>query len=96
MILAFDRNPKYRHEIISAIHIDGTARPQSVSQKTNSRFWELIHQFEIISGIPALLNTSFNVAKQPIVNTPKQALQTFLDCGMDCLAIGDYIITKNR
>ncbi len=96
MILAFDTNPKYRHEIISAIHIDGTARPQSVSQKTNSRFWELIHQFEIISGIPALLNTSFNVAKQPIVNTPKQALQTFLDCGMDCLAIGDYIITKNR
>jgi carbamoyltransferase len=93
MILAFDTNDK-KNEITSAVHVDGTARPQSVSKETNPKFWQLINSFKEITGIPALLNTSFNVAKQPIVNTPLEAIETFISCGMDGLAIGDYWVQR--
>ncbi len=94
MILAFDARSETQDEIISAAHVDGTIRPQTVSKKTNPRYWELINRFNEIKGIPVVLNTSFNVAKQPIVNTPEQAIDTFLNCGMDILAIGDFIVRK--
>ncbi|MCB8946113.1 MAG: carbamoyltransferase [Ardenticatenaceae bacterium] len=94
MILAFDAKPETKAEIISATHVDGTCRPQTVSQKTNPRYWQLIKAFQKITGIPVVLNTSFNVKGQPIVNTPHEAIDTFLNCGMDFLAIGDYIVAK--
>jgi carbamoyltransferase len=96
MILAFDTNPYTRAELVSAIHVDGTCRPQTVSRYTNPRYWRLIKQFEKLTGIPAVLNTSFNVASQPIVNTPHQAIDTFLNCGMEILAIGDYLVRKEN
>jgi len=96
MILAFDTNPSTQAELVSATHVDGTCRPQTVSQATNPRYWELIRQFEKLTGIPAVLNTSFNVASQPIVNTPYEAIDTFLNCGMDVLAIGDYVVWKEN
>lgn len=94
MILAVPTSPEKRNEIASAVHVDGTARFQTVSRKTNPRFWELIKRFEDITGIPAVLNTSFNVSRQPIVNTPEEAIRTFLECGMDCLAVGDYLLER--
>jgi carbamoyltransferase len=94
MILAFDTRSETREEIISAIHVDGTCRPQTVSRSTNPRYWELINAFRSITGVPAVLNTSFNVAGQPIVNSPFEAIDTFLNCGMDMLAIGDYLVWK--
>jgi carbamoyltransferase len=94
MILAFDTKPETRSEIISAVHVDGTCRPQTVEKQTNPRYWELIQRFNELTGIPVLLNTSFNVKGQPIVNTPHQAIDTFLNCGMDVLAIGDFLVTK--
>ncbi len=94
MILAFNTRPETRSEIISAVHVDGTCRPQTVDQKTNPRYWELIQRFNELTGIPVLLNTSFNVKGQPIVNTPHQAIDTFLNCGMDILALGDFLVTK--
>ncbi len=94
MILAFDTKPETMHEIISATHVDGTCRPQTVRQDTNPRYWQLIKRFEERTGIPAVLNTSFNVAKQPIVNRPHEAIDTFLNCGMDVLAIGDFVVFK--
>jgi len=96
MILAFDTNPSTRAELVSAIHVDGTCRPQTVSRATNPRYWELINQFEQLTGIPAVLNTSFNVDSQPIVNTPHQAIDTFINCGLDVLAIGDYLVWKEN
>ena len=63
-------------------------------QDTNPRYWQLIKRFEERTGIPAVLNTSFNVAKQPIVNRPHEAIDTFLNCGMDVLAIGDFVVFK--
>jgi carbamoyltransferase len=94
MILAFQAKEETKDEIISAIHVDGTCRPQTVSQNTNPRYWQLIHRFGEITGVPVVLNTSFNVKGQPIVNTPEQAIDTFLKCGMDVLAMGDYIVRK--
>ena len=94
MILAFQAREETRDEIVSAAHVDGTIRPQTVSKNTNPRYWELINRFKEIKGIPVVLNTSFNVAKQPIVNTPEQAIDTFLNSGMDILAIGDFIVRK--
>lgn len=94
MILAFDTKPEVQNEIVSAIHIDGTCRPQTVSRATNPRYWQLIKRFEDLTGIPVVLNTSFNVDSQPIVNTPEEAIDTFINCGMDKLAIGDFIVWK--
>ncbi|PKO17676.1 MAG: hypothetical protein CVU39_04130 [Chloroflexi bacterium HGW-Chloroflexi-10] len=94
MILAFDTLPETRDEIIAAVHIDGTARPQTVNKLTNPIYWNLIREFQKISGIPAVLNTSFNVDSQPIVNTPEEAIETFLNCGIEVLSIGNFIAKK--
>ena len=94
MILAFDTKPETMNEIIAAVHVDGTARPQSVSLKTNPRYYQLIKRFEELTGIPAVLNTSFNVDSQPIVNTPQEAIDTFLNCGMDMVAIGEFLVWR--
>ncbi len=96
MILAFAAKKDTQAEIISATHVDGTCRPQTVNRETNERYWTLIKQFERRTGIPALLNTSFNVDSQPIVNTPQEAIETFLNCGLDHLAIGDYLVHKSN
>lgn len=96
MILAFDTKPERQQEIISAIHVDGTCRPQTVSRDSNPRYWQLIKRFEEKTGTPVVLNTSFNVDSQPIVNTPQEAIDTFLNCGMEVLAIGDFIVHKHQ
>jgi carbamoyltransferase len=94
MILAFNTKPEMKTEITAAIHVDGTCRPQSVSRVTNPRYWQLIKCFEELTGIPAILNTSFNVDSQPIVNTPEEAIDTFVNCGIEVLAIGDFLVWK--
>lgn len=96
MILAFDTLPSAQKEIVSAAHVDGTIRPQTVSRVTNPRYWKLIKSFEELTGIPAVLNTSFNVDSQPIVNNPQEAIDTFLNCGIDVLAIGDFLAWKQE
>lgn len=94
MIIAFDTKRDKLKEIPAAVHIDGTARPQTVEKETNPRYWEMINEFRKLTGVPAVLNTSFNVAGQPIVCSPRDAISTFFMCGMDYLAIGDYLISK--
>jgi carbamoyltransferase len=94
MILAFDTLPGTRDEIQSAIHVDNTCRPQTVNKEDNPRYWRLIDEFHKLTSIPAILNTSFNLNTQPIVNTPEQAVQTLLNSGLEGLAIGDYLVSK--
>ena len=96
MILAFNALPERQAEIVAAAHVDGTIRPQTVSKATNPRYWQLIKRFEEITGIPAVLNTSFNVDSQPIVNTPEEAIDTFINCGIEVLAIGDFLVWKSE
>jgi carbamoyltransferase len=82
------------HLIPAVTHVDGTSRVQTVSSKTNLKFWTLINEFKIITGLPVLLNTSFNVKNEPIVCSPADALSCFLSTNIDYVAIGDYLIEK--
>jgi carbamoyltransferase len=84
-----------KQSIVPAItHVDGTARQQTVSRQTNPKYWELIHAFERKTGVPVLLNTSFN-ENEPVVNTPDEAVSCFLRNDMDVLALGPYFVTKS-
>ena len=94
MNLAFKLKKKYRNTFPSAVHIDGTARPQIVRKKTNKKFYNLIKEFEKITGHAILINTSFNIQGEPIVNTPPEAIRCFFGTGIDYLAIGNYLIAK--
>lgn len=94
MIIAFRVKPEKIGEIPSVVHIDNTARIQSVAKKTNSRYWRLINEFRKITGTPVLLNTSFNIKGEPIVCKPEDALNTFMKTEMDYLAMGDYLVSK--
>jgi carbamoyltransferase len=82
--------------IPAVTHVDGTARPQTVSQKTNPLYWQVIKEFENITGVPCVLNTSFNIMGEPIVCTPPQAIRCFYGTGIDALAIGNYLVVKPR
>lgn len=81
-------------DIAATVHIDGTARVQTVTKEANGRFYELVEAFERITGIPVILNTSFNDNGKPIVETPNDAISCFLNTQMDLLVIEDYIIKK--
>jgi carbamoyltransferase len=74
-------------------HVDGTARIQTVNKTDNEKFYKLLLEFWCITGVPMLLNTSFN-CREPIVETPNQAIKTFQRTALDLLVIGDYIIRK--
>ena len=83
-----------RHEIPAVVHIDGTARVQTVTEQANPLFWRLITLFGERTGVPMVLNTSFNVDGEPIVCTPQDALRSFFASGLDALAIGNYLVCK--
>ncbi len=94
MLLIFDVLPGKRSVIPAVTHVDGTGRVQTVSLADNARFYRLIQAFERLTGVPVVLNTSFNVRGQPIVNTPTEAIDCFLSTGMDALVINDFIVLK--
>lgn len=73
-------------------HVDGTARVQTVNRRQNPIFYDLLKAFEAETGVPVILNTSFNVAGEPIVESPPDALRTFIAAGMDLLVMEDFVI----
>jgi len=79
-------------KIPAVVHV-GTARIQTVT-KDQKRFYNLIVEFKKLSGVPMLLNTSFNINGEPIVCTPTDAIRTFYSCGLDVLVLGDYVVMK--
>ncbi len=91
MLLAYPVRPEKREQIPAPTHVDGTGRLQTVSHSTNPLYWELIREFEKSTGVPVLLNTSFN-ENEPMVNTPEEAIECFLRTKMDALAIGPFLI----
>ncbi|MCK5579925.1 MAG: carbamoyltransferase [Candidatus Omnitrophica bacterium] len=93
MILIADVREDKKEIIPAVTHADGTARFHTVNKDVNPRYWELISEFEKITGVPVLLNTSFN-ENEPIVCTPEQAVDCFLRTEFDVLAIGDYLVVK--
>ena len=96
MTIAFSTTAEAQQLIPEAIHTDGTTRPQLVTPEANYLYHRLISEFEKQTGIPALLNTSFNDKEEPIVCTPEQAVKTFLSTGLDALAIGNYWLQKDN
>jgi carbamoyltransferase len=83
-----------RHALAAVTHVDGSCRLQTVQRDQNPPFYDLIEQFAKITGIPILLNTSFNINGEPIVHSPDDALNTFFDSGLRYLAIEDFMIEK--
>ena len=94
MLMVSDILENKRHLIPAVTHVDGTGRLQTVIRELNPRFYNLISEFNNITGIPIVLNTSFNVRGEPIVETPKDAIKCFLGTGIDELFIGDFCIRK--
>lgn len=88
---------KDKQEILGAVtHVDGTARIQSVSKEQNEKYWELIEEFRKITGIPILLNTSFNNNVEPIVNSFEDSIVCFLTTKINYLVVGNYLIRKKE
>lgn len=87
------REPK-RSVIPAVTHVDGTARLQTVREEEAPRYYRLIERFGKATGVPVVLNTSFNLKGEPIVNTPAEAVRTFSQSGMDVLVLGDCVVEK--
>jgi len=93
MLLVVPVNAEHAGTIPAVNHM-GTARPQAVHKETNSLYYNLIERFRVASGVPVILNTSFNVRGEPIVNSPENAINTFLHSGIDTLVMGNYLVDK--
>jgi carbamoyltransferase len=93
MVQAYRIKPEQRSRIPAVTHEDGTGRLQTVEKDVNPLYWNLLQRFGELTGVPILINTSFN-ENEPIVNTPRQALDCFLRTNMDMLAIGSFVLLK--
>jgi carbamoyltransferase len=94
MLVTTTVKPEWRTKIPAVTHVDNSARHQSVTEYNNPKFYKLIQSFYNKTGVPVLLNTSFNGPKEPIVENPKQAIKTFLDQNINFLVIENYLISR--
>jgi carbamoyltransferase len=94
MLLAMNVRPEWRNKVPAIVHVDGTARVQTVTQEQNERLYRLLKEFDAITGVPVLINTSFNIKGEPIIETPEDAIQCFLTTGIDYLALHDVLMEK--
>jgi len=94
MVLTAQVKPEKRSVIPAVTHVDGSARPQTVEPDVSPLYWRLIHEFECLTGVPVVLNTSFNLRGEPIVCVPADAIRTFFSSGMDALVIGSFVVEK--
>jgi carbamoyltransferase len=85
---------EYKKKLPAITHVDGSARLQTVRADTNPRYHQLIKEFGKLSGIPVVLNTSFNIMGEPVVESPLQAIRCFFSNGLDVLVMGDFIVSK--
>jgi carbamoyltransferase len=93
MTLAYSVRPEMRDKIPAPTHVDGTGRLQTVTREANPRYWQLIKAFENLTGVPVVLNTSFN-DNEPIVCRPEEAIDCFLRTQMDALVLNDFLVTR--
>ncbi len=94
MITSFTCKEEKRNSVPAVVHADNTLRPQTVKREFNKKYWNLINEFGKLTGEYMILNTSFNVMGEPIVNHPREAIKCFFDNGLDCLIMGNYLLTK--
>lgn len=94
MLIACKVRPEKKSAIPATVHVDDSCRVQSVGPENNERFYHLLKAFHSLTGCPVLLNTSFNIKGQPIVQTPAQAFSCFKDTQIDVLIMGDFMVEK--
>lgn len=94
MILAFEATELAQQHVPAVVHVDNTMRAQTVDARTNPSYHRLLKAFETLTGVPVLLNTSFNIKGEAIVCSPRDALRTFFSTGIDALAMGSFLIEK--
>jgi carbamoyltransferase len=95
MLRAKQVKPEWKDKISAIVHVDGTARVQTVRREDNPRMYDLLVEFEKLTGVPVLVNTSFNIKGEPIVETPQDAMKCFIYTGIDYLALHDTLVAKN-
>ena len=95
MITVIQVSEEWKKRIPAVVHVDGTARPQMVNKDVNPRYWNLIDEFRKLTGIPLLLNTSFNI-QEPIVCTPQDAINTFHNANFDALVLENNLVFKEQ
>jgi len=92
MTITFDCTEFMKRESPAAVHVDGTARPQLVTPTSNPSFYRILDEYHRLTGLPSVINTSFNMHEEPIVCTPDDAIRAFLQGNLDYLAIGDFLV----
>lgn len=94
MTTSFRATREAAARVPAAVHVDGTVRPQMVNREANPRFWRLLSRFAELTGESLLLNTSFNLAGEPLVNSPSDAIRCYFDSGLDALVLHDFVLRK--
>ncbi len=94
MLLVVPVKEDQRSTVPAVTHVDNSARPQAVHEEQSPLYYKLIDRFGQATGVPVIMNTSFNLKGEPIVNTPQNAFNTFQASGMDALVLGNTVITK--
>lgn len=92
MTITFNCTDFMRRTCPAAVHVDGTARPQLVREEVNPSLYQVLREYYQLSGIPSIINTSFNMHEEPIVNSPKDAVRAFLQGNLDYLAISNFLV----
>ena len=95
-LFGIDKLNVKRSDIAAVTHVDYSARVQTVNNITNPKYYNLIKKFKELTGCPVLVNTSFNVRGEPIVNTPEDAFNCFMGTDLDYLVIGNCILNKKE
>jgi carbamoyltransferase len=95
MLRAYPTRPEMIEVLPAITHVDGTARVQTVSREQNPRYHRLIEEFGRITGVPCVLNTSFNIRGEPIINTVDEAIKCLMTTGLDALFVEDYLVVKD-
>lgn len=92
MTVTFDCTDFMKENCPAAVHVDGTARPQLIKREVNPGYYDILKAYEKLTGIPSLINTSFNMHEEPIVNSPQDAVRAFLDGKLDYLLLGPFLV----
>jgi carbamoyltransferase len=92
MTITFDCSTKMRRQSPAVCHVDNTARPQLIRERDNPEYYAILREYHALTGIPSVINTSFNIHDEPIVNTAAEALQAFRQSKLDALILGDCIV----
>lgn len=96
MTCCFRSTQKMKEHHEAVVHIDGTTRAQIVKKENNPTFYEILKHYKNLSGTSVVLNTSFNMHESPIVRTPEEALQTFIESGLDYLFLNNFVVARSQ